>query len=223
MAFINYFKMIIATKNNIANLETKIKEQKNLIDKLDNEIYELEKELKKEKININKMNFKPEEANALDIVNFIVILLSITAFMFLLFPLNLGNIFFQLILIKLATILISIIGIIGFKIISEKIVKYIYKKKKAKNEEIIKKEEEKINQKQEHIKIKKSDYSIALKKYHNLNTELEHINYDIKKLESILIDNLAPYLDTLISNELTNNQELSSVVEKLKLKLNKDK
>ena len=223
MAFINYFKMIIATKNNIANLETKIKEQKNLIDKLDNEIYELEKELKKEKININKMNFKPEEANALDIVNFIVILLSITAFMFLLFPLNLGNIFFQLILIKLATILISIIGIIGFKIISEKIIKYIYKKKKAKNEEIIKKEEEKINQKQEHIKIKKSDYSIALKKYHNLNTELEHINYDIKKLESILIDNLAPYLDTLISNELTNNQELSSVVEKLKLKLNKDK
>ena len=220
MAFINYFKMIIATKNNIANLETKIKEQKNLIDKLDNEIYELEKKLKKEKININKMNFKPEEANALDIVNFIVILLSITAFMFLLFPLNLGNIFFQLILIKLATILISIIG---FKIISEKIVKYIYKKKKAKNEEIIKKEEEKINQEQEHIKIKKSDYSIALKKYHNLNTELEHINYDIKKLESILIDNLAPYLDTLISNELTNNQELSSVVEKLKLKLNKDK
>ena len=223
MAFINYFKMIIATKNNIANLETKIKEQKNLIDKLDNEFYELEKKLKKEKININKMNFKPEEANALDIVNFIVILLSITAFMFLLFPLNLGNIFFQLILIKLATILISIIGIIGFKIISEKIIKYIYKKKKAKNEEIIKKEEEKINQEQEHIKIKKSDYSIALKKYHNLNTELEHINYDIKKLESILIDNLAPYLDTLISNELTNNQELSSVVEKLKLKLNKDK
>ena len=215
--------MIIATKNNIANLETKIKEQKNLIDKLDNEIYELEKKLKKEKININKMNFKPEEANALDIVNFIVILLSITAFMLLLFPLNLGNIFFQLILIKLATILISIIGIIGFKIISEKIIKYIYKKKKAKNEEIIKKEEEKINQEQEHIKIKKSDYSIALKKYHNLNTELEHINYDIKKLESILIDNLAPYLDTLISKELTNNQELSSVIEKLKLKLNKDK
>ena len=205
------------------NVYKKIKEQKNLIDKLDNEIYELEKKLKKEKININKMNFKPEEANALDIVNFIVILLSITAFMLLLFPLNLGNIFFQLILIKLATILISIIGIIGFKIISEKIIKYIYKKKKAKNEEIIKKEEEKINQKQEHIKIKKSDYSIALKKYHNLNTELEHINYDIKKLESILIDNLAPYLDTLISNELTNNQELSSVVEKLKLKLNKDK